>query len=65
MSTCTFLTVKNDWFPLISSVFYKVIILLGDSVLLGRFKLGDETLDVSGVDSKFTEFRYDGDSIFY
>ena len=65
MSTCISITVKNIVFSLISSVFYQDILILGDSVLLGRFKLGDEDFDVYDSDAKFTEFRSDGDFIFY
>ena len=46
-------------------IFYHILQFIKYFMLFIEFKLGDETLDVSGVDSKFTEFRYDGDSIFY
>ena len=47
------------------SIFYLIILILGDSVLLGEFKLGDEVLDVYGVDAKYLKFRSDEDFIFY
>ena len=63
-STCKVTTVKSDWFALISAFFYHIILLFGESVLLGGFKFGDEDLDVSGVDTKVSECRYDGYFIF-
>ena len=42
-----------------------IILILGDSILLGRFKLGDEVLDVYGVDEKIVECRYDECFILY
>ena len=30
--------------------YYKIILIIGDSVLLSEFDLGDEVLDVYGVD---------------
>ena len=42
-----------------------IILILGDSVLLGGFKLGYEVLDVYGVDEKIIECRYDEYLIFY
>ena len=65
MSTCKFKTVKRYWFYLPSALFYKIIPLLGDSVLSGRFELGDKSLDVSSVDTEFEEFRSDEDFILY
>ena len=32
---------------------YHIILILGDSILLVGFELGDEVLDVHGVDAKF------------
>ena len=32
---------------------HHIILIIGDSVLLGLFKLGDEVLDVYGMDTKF------------
>ena len=31
------------------SIFYQIILILGEYVMLGGFKLGDEVLDVYGV----------------
>ena len=42
-----------------------IIRILGKYVLLGGFKLGDEVLDVYGVDEKFVECRYDEYFILY
>ena len=65
MSTRKYKNVKSDWFDLIYAVLYQLILLLGKSVLLGGFELGDEVLSVSGVDKKFTEWRSDGHFILY
>ena len=40
-------------------------LFLGDSIFLEGSKLGNEIIHVSSVDAKFSEFRYDGDFIFY
>ena len=34
------------------AILYQVILVIGKSVLLGGFELGDEVLDVNGVDKK-------------
>ena len=47
------------------AISYQIILILGDSVLFGGFKLGDEVLDVYGVDKKFGECRSDEESILY
>ena len=44
-------------------VFYHTIMLLGYSILLGGFKLGDEVLDMLVLNAKFSRFVYDGDFI--
>ena len=44
-------------------VLYQILLLLGGFILLGGFKLGDEVLDVSGVDAKISVCRYYGDFI--
>ena len=44
---------------------YHIIMILVESVLLGGFKLGDEVLDVYGVDAKYLEYRSDKDLILY
>ena len=38
---------------------------LGDYLLLGGFKLGDEVLGVFDVNAKFVECRYDEDFILF
>ena len=43
------------WF----SVLYKLLLFLGDSILLGRFKLGNEIIDMSGVVANFSRYRSD------
>ena len=40
-------------------IYYHIIIILGDYVLLGVFKIVDEVLGVFGVDEKVLEFRSD------
>ena len=45
------------------AVFYQLLLIIGDSVLLGRFKLGDEPLDISGVDAKISGYQYDEEFI--
>ena len=59
----------NSTIPIVNlmliAIFHNIILVIGDSVLLGGFKLGDEVLDVYGVDAKFSECRSDGDFIFY
>ena len=46
-------------------IFYHIILILGDSVLLGGFKLGDKAPGVYGVDAKFIECISDDDFILY
>ena len=46
-------------------ILYHIIMILVESVLLGGFKLGDEVLDVYGVDAKYLEYRSDKDLILY
>ena len=46
------------------SVFCQILLICGDSILLGRFKLGDEFLDIYGVDTKFPGYQYDKEFIF-
>ena len=45
------------------AIYYQIILILGDSVLLGGFELGDEVLDVFDVDEKIVECRSDEYSI--
>ena len=46
-------------------ILYQIILFIGDPILLGRFKLGDEVLDVSGLGSIFSGHGADGDFILY
>ena len=39
--------------------------IIGDSVFLGGFKIGDEILDVFGMDENFVECRSDKDFTLY
>ena len=45
------------------SVLYQLLLLIVDSILLGRFKLGDEVLYVSVVDAKISGCITDGEFI--
>ena len=45
------------------SVLYNILLIIGDPILLGRLKLGDDVLDLSGVDAKYSGFRVDGEFI--
>ena len=36
-------------------IYYQIIMIIGDSVLLGGFKIGYEVLDVFGIYDKFVE----------
>ena len=44
-------------------IFYKLLLFLGDPILLGGFKLGYEVLDLFGVDVKDSACRADRDFI--
>ena len=44
-------------------VFYQLLMFIGHHILLGRFKLGDEALDLSGVDAKSFGSGSDADFI--
>ena len=46
-------------------VFYQLILVIVDPILLGGFKLGDEVLDQSKLGAKFLGNGADGDFIFY
>ena len=46
-------------------IFYQIILILVESILLGGFTLIDEVLNVYGVDAKYIEFRSDEDFIVY
>ena len=45
------------------TVFYQILMILGDSVLLGGFKLGDEILYLLGLDTNFFRCISNGDLI--
>ena len=45
------------------AVFYQLLLIIGHSILLGRFKLGDEFLGISGEDAKFSGYQYDEEFI--
>ena len=45
------------------AVFYHILLFLGGSILLGGFTLGDEVIDLLGVDTKFSGCRVDDDII--
>ena len=46
-------------------IYHHIILILGDSVLLGGFELGDEVLGVYGVVAKFVEYISDEEFILY
>ena len=46
-------------------IFYQISMILGDSVLLGGFKIEYEVLDIYGVDTKYIESISDEDLILY
>ena len=45
------------------SVLYQLLLVIVDRILLGRFKLGDEVLDQSGMGAIFLGHGADGDFI--
>ena len=47
------------------AVFYQLILVIVDRILLGGFKLGDEVLDKSKLGAKFLGNGADGDFILY
>ena len=47
------------------AIFYQIILILGDSILLDEFELGAEVLDVYSVNDKCLESISDEDFIFY
>ena len=47
------------------TISYQIIIILGESVLLGGFELGNGDLGVFGVKEKFLGCRYDKELILY
>ena len=47
------------------SIWYQIILILGESVFLVGLKLGHEFIYVYGVEAKYLECIYDEDFIFY
>ena len=47
------------------SVFYHLLLFIGDPILLCVFKLGDEVLGLSGLGTTFIGHSEDGDFILY
>ena len=45
------------------SVFCQILLVIGDTILLGGFKIGDEFLDKLGLESIFFGHGADGDFI--
>ena len=45
------------------SIFYQLLLVIGDPILLGGFKMGDEVLDQYGLRSIFVGHGVDGDLI--
>ena len=46
-------------------IYFQIILVIVGSVLLSGLKIGDEVLDVFGVDENFVECRYDEDFSLY
>ena len=46
------------------AVFYQIILVLGYYTFLGGLKIVDDVPDLSGVDTKFSGCRADGEFIF-
>ena len=46
-------------------ILQQIILIIGDSFLLGGFEIGDEVLDVYCVEDNFLECIYDEDFILY
>ena len=55
--------VETSTFPpqnlMLIAVFYQILLFIGDPILLGRFTLGDEVLDLSGLGAIFIEHGAD------
>ena len=47
------------------AIFFQIIMILGESVLLGVLNIGDKALDFYFADEIFLECRSDEDFIFY
>ena len=65
----TNLTLETITFPprymMLISTFFCLLLFIGDTILLFRFKLGDEVLDLSGLGAVFIGHSADGGFIFY
>ena len=63
------LTLEMITFPpqnlMLISFFYQLLMFIGDRILLGGFKLGDEVLDLSVLGVILIEHGTDGDFILY
>ena len=46
-------------------IFYQIILIIGEYVLLGGLKLGYEVFDVYVVDAKYIEYSSDEDFILH
>ena len=44
-------------------VFCQILLIIGDYILLVRFELGDDLLDITGVDAKISRYQYDEEFI--
>ena len=47
------------------TVFNQFLLVVGDTILLGGFKMGDKVLDQSGLGAIFLGHGVDGDFILY
>ena len=60
-------TVDNSTYPplnmMLVSIFYQILMFIGYPILLGGFKLGDDTLALSGVGAKYFGRGEDADFI--
>ena len=50
---------------MLNAISHHIILIIGNSILLGGSGLRDKFLGVYGVDAKFIECIYDEDFIFY
>ena len=50
---------------LLVAIYYQLILILGESVLLGGFQLGEDLIDVFCVEKTFVEYRSDENFILY
>ena len=47
------------------AISYKIILIIGGSILLGVFRIGDEVIRDFGVYYKYVECRFDEDFMVY